>query len=76
MNIKLCRIIFISQHYTILVELMLRRNMYTVTEEDPGFDSSVLIFVDVIVIRSSAIGIDLNFTVSSSTAISMYQSAN
>lgn len=75
-NIKLCRIIFISKHYTIIVELMLRRNMYTVTEEDPGFDSSVLIFVDVIVIRSPAIGIDLNFTVSSSTAISMYQSAN
>ena len=76
MNIKLCRIIFISKHYTIIVELMLRRNMFTVTEEDPGFDSSVLIFVDVIVIRNPAIGIDLNFTVSSSNAISMYQSAN
>jgi hypothetical protein len=56
------------------VELALRKGMFTVTEEDPGFDSSVLIFVDVV---SPTIGqpmVDLNFTVSS-TATSMYQSA-
>ena len=47
--------------------------MFTVTEEDTGFDSSVLIFVDIISSRSTTIEqqmIDLNFTVSS-TAISM-----
>ena len=53
---------------------MLRRDTFTVTEGDPGFDSSVLIFVDIVnqMIRQQMI--DVNFTISS-TATSMYQSA-
>ena len=34
--------------YYVAVELMLRRDTFTVTEGDPGFDSSVLIFVDIV----------------------------
>ncbi len=53
---------------------MLRKSLFTVTEEDPGFDSSVLIFVDVVNPTIEQPMVDLNFTVSS-TATSMYQSA-
>ena len=63
------------QYYDIVaVELMLRRDTFTVTEGDPGFDSSVLIFVDIV---NSTIGqqmVDLDFNVLSVTATSMYQS--
>jgi hypothetical protein len=55
------------------VEMMLRRDTFTVFEDDPGFDSSVLIFVDIVVIRSPTIDrqmVDLDFTISS-TATSM-----
>ena len=58
----------------IIVELMLRRDTFTVLEGDTGFESYVLIFVDIVIIRSPMIGqqmVDLDFTVSSS-ATSMY----
>ena len=42
------------------------------TEGDPGFDSSVLIFVDFVNPTIGQQMVDLNFTVSS-TATSMYQ---
>ena len=42
------------------------------TEGDPGFDSSVLIFVDFVNPMIGQQMVDLNFTVSS-TATSMYQ---
>ena len=54
------------------MELILRRNTFTVTEGDPGFDSSVLIFVDFVNPMIGQQMVDLNFTVSS-TATSMYQ---
>ena len=57
----------------ITVEMKLRRDTFIVFEDDPGFDSSVLIFVDIVVIRSPTIDqqmVDLDFTVSS-TASSM-----
>ena len=55
---------------------MLRRDTFTVMEGDTGDDFSGQIFVDILVIRSTAIEqqmVDLNFTVSS-TATSMCQS--
>ena len=54
------------------MELILRRNTFNVTEGDPGFDSSVLIFVDFVNPMIGQQMVDLNFTVSS-TATSMYQ---
>ena len=68
MNIKL----FIQ--YYVAVELMLRRGTFTVTEGDPGFESSVLIFVDIVNPTIGQQMVDLNFNVFSSTATSMYQS--
>ena len=46
--------------------------MFTVTEGDPGFDSSVLIFVDFVNPTIGQQMVDLNFTVLS-TATSIYQ---
>ena len=48
------------------MELMLRRDMFTVLEGDTGFESYVLIFVDIVIIRSPMQMVDLDFTVSSS----------
>ena len=53
--------------------MKLRRDTFIVFEDDPGFDSSVLIFVDIVVIRNPMIYqqmVDLDYTVSS-TATSM-----
>ena len=66
---NICTII---QYIVAVVELILRRNTFTVTEGDPGFDSSVLIFVDFVNPMIGQQMVDLNFTVSS-TATSMYQ---
>ena len=59
------------QYYDIVaVELMLRRDTFTVIEGDPGFNSSVLIFVDIV---NSTIGqqmVDLDFNVFSTPTIS------
>ena len=59
------------QYYDIVaVELMLRRDTFTVIEGDPGFNSSVLIFVDIV---NSTIGqqmVDLDFNVLPTPTIS------
>ena len=47
--------------------------MFTVTEGDPGFNSSVLIFVDIVNPTIGQQMVDVHFDVSS-TATSMYQS--
>jgi hypothetical protein len=47
---------------------MLREDMFTVNEGDPGDDTSVLVIVDV---TGGTPDVELNFTVSSSTATSM-----
>ena len=65
----------IMYYYDIIaVELMLRRDTFTVTEGDPGFNSSVLIFVDIVNPTIGQQMVDLDFNVLSVTAISMYQS--
>ena len=49
--------------------------MFTVIEGNPGFDSSVLIFVDIVNPMIEQQMVDLDFNVSSTaTATSMYQS--
>ena len=50
--------------------LMLREVMFTVTEGDPGYDTSVLVIVDIV---DGQPDIVINYTVSS-TATSMYKS--
>lgn len=54
--------------FSTAAQLMLREDTFTVAEGDPGYNTSVLIIVDVM---DSQEDIELNYTVSS-TATSMY----